>query len=294
MRVRSYDHPISIGQAEGTKRGPARKRGARPRSLGSLRLVELEKLLRHRGLQSAPADHLVVVVHHVLNEFPNPTSCEAIDAAREHLSVLARDLPLVEREAIIEGAAMTCRRWSARALGQALDLTNKERKALDIRTFKFAGQTRKEQREAKRTRDRAGAARRRRDRGATERCVYEAESVAEEARRSGVSRMTIYRRRRLAEADVTGASPIASLREASLHDEPVTPVEQVDVEVLGACMAAGPQAPARPETVAIPQVQALIVRVFMFAASARRLAEQVDDALRPALTAARRASRGLT
>ena len=76
------DHPVAIAGAKLNKKGPAPKRGGAPRSLGSIRLVEIEKLLRQRGLQNAPADHLVVVVHHVLLEFAEPTSAEAIAAAK--------------------------------------------------------------------------------------------------------------------------------------------------------------------------------------------------------------------
>ncbi|MCA3647684.1 MAG: hypothetical protein IOC54_04580, partial [Methylobacterium sp.] len=286
-RPKSYDHPIKIGDADWTERGSSRKRGATPRSLGSIRLVEIEKLLRHRGLEATPARHWIAVLHHALLEFPEPMSPDAIDAARQHLAALARNLRHRDREAIVGQAATSLRRWSARALGEVLGLTEDERRRLDIRTIRFAGQTRQDQRQEKRSRDRQGAEKRRRDQGAIAREVYldTVTTTAELARLHGVSERTIRRWRAagtMREApDVRGSSRIASRREASPHDATRTP-EPSDLSSGSSEGEAGPRAPARPPTFECPAaVREVVARVADVAASARQIADRVDQALAP-------------
>ncbi len=270
-------------------RGPSRKSGSAPRSLGSLRLVELERLLRHRGIENTPVEHLVAVVHHALLDFLEPTSAEAIDAARDHIRVLAHHLPHPDREAIIEQAALSLRRWSARALGEVLALTGEERRQLGIRTIRHSGQTRQDQRQAKKVRDREGAAKRRRDRGSVGREAYlkTVTTTAELARLHGVSERTVRRWKASGTmpsgGHVRGPSRITR-RVDPPRDEPRTPRQPTG--------AAGPRAPARASAAAgRSDMEATIVeRIGAVAASARRLADRVDRALAPVRLAARRAS----
>ncbi|MCA3652560.1 MAG: hypothetical protein IOC54_12090, partial [Methylobacterium sp.] len=285
--MKGLDHPVRVAGCAMNARGPARRRGAAPRSLGSIRLVEIEKLLRHRGIEATPDEHFVAMVQHVLLEFAEPTSTDAINAARDHLGAVARNLPFPQREEIVERAALSLRKWSARALGEALALIEEERRLLDIRTFRFAGQTRKAQRDEKRARDRAGASRRRRDRGAVEREDYldAVKSTVELARRHGVSERTIRRWRAAgtmpSDGHVRGPSLILSRRESSPDDEGRT-LGFADPANGSGGGEAGPRAPARPPTFECPAaVREVVARVADVAASARQIADRVDQALAP-------------
>jgi hypothetical protein len=130
-----------------------------------------------------------------------------------------------EASAITEEASITRTHLSADNLAQFLGVTYAQRQALRLTTIGSVNVKKRARKELRKRRDRMAKKRKRRASGVLSRAEYEANSTAAKARAEGVSRMTIYRRKRAAEQsknrpDVTGVSAAIFL---SSDDGPVTP-----------------------------------------------------------------------
>jgi hypothetical protein len=131
-----------------------------------------------------------------------------------------------EASAITEEASITRKHLSADNLARFLGVTFEQRQRLGLTTIGSINVKRQARKELRKLRNCKAHERRRRAQGITPRAEYEATSVAAKAREEGVSRMTIYRRRKTAEGakntpHVTGVSAAIFL---SSEDGPVTPV----------------------------------------------------------------------
>jgi hypothetical protein len=127
--------------------------------------------------------------------------------------------------AITEEASITRTHLSADNLAQFLGVTYAQRQTLRLTTIGSVNVKKRARKELRKRRDRMAKKRKRRASGVLSRAEYEANSTAAKARAEGVSRMTIYRRKRVAEQsenrpDVTGVSAAIFL---SSEDGPVTP-----------------------------------------------------------------------
>ena len=138
---------------------------------------------------------------------------------------MGRKITEAEASAIIKEASITRKHLSADNLAQFLGVTYAQRQALRLTTMGSVNVKKRARKELRKRRDRMAKKRKRRASGALSRAEYEANSTAAKARAEGVSRMTIYRRKRAAEQsknrpDVTGVSAAIIL---SSEDGPVTP-----------------------------------------------------------------------
>jgi hypothetical protein len=130
-----------------------------------------------------------------------------------------------EASAITEEASITRKHLSADNLARFLGVTYAQRQALGLTTIGSVNVKKRQRMEIRKIRDKVKRRDKRRAAGVRPRDQYEANSKAAQARAEGVSRMTIYRRRRAAEQaknhpDVTGVSAAIFL---SGEDGPVTP-----------------------------------------------------------------------
>jgi hypothetical protein len=119
----------------------------------------------------------------------------------------------------------TRKHLSADNLARFLGVTWAQRQALRLTTIGSINVGKRARKELRKRNDRLAKEHKRRASGVRARTEYEANSTAAMARAEGVSRMTIYRRKRAAEqaknrSDVTGVSAAIFL---SSDDGPVTP-----------------------------------------------------------------------
>ncbi len=126
---------------------------------------------------------------------------------------------------IIEEASVTRRHLTADNLARFLGVTYAQRQALRLTTIGSVDVKKLARKVLRKRCDRLAKERKRRARGVQARAKYEANSIAAKARAEGVSRMTIYRRKRAAEQapnppNVTGASAAILL---NIEDRRVTP-----------------------------------------------------------------------
>jgi len=130
-----------------------------------------------------------------------------------------------EASAITEEASITRKHLTADNLARFLGITIVQRTALGLTTIGACNFSKRARKQQRKHRDRMAKERKRRASGVLSRAEYEANSMAAKAREEGVSRMTIYRRKRAVEQaknspDVTGVSAAIFL---SGEDGPVTP-----------------------------------------------------------------------
>jgi len=129
-----------------------------------------------------------------------------------------------EASAVTEEASITRKHLKADNLARFLGVTYAQRQALHLTTIGSVNVKKRARRALRRRRDRLNKERKRRASGVRARAEYEANSTTAKARAEGVSRMTIYRRRRAEQAKnrlgVTGVSAAIFL---SSEDGPVTP-----------------------------------------------------------------------
>jgi hypothetical protein len=131
-----------------------------------------------------------------------------------------------EASAITEEASITRKHLTADNLARFLGVTIVQRTALGLTTIGACNFSKRARKQQRKHRDRMAKERKRRASGVLSRAEYEANSMAAKARAEGVSRMTIYRRRKRAaeqaknRPDVTGVSAAIFL---SCEDRPVTP-----------------------------------------------------------------------
>jgi hypothetical protein len=129
---------------------------------------------------------------------------------------MGRKITEAEAVEMLELAARTRRHMTADRLGRFLGLTYAQRQFIGITTIWCIDVSKRERTRLRKQRDRLYRERRRRARGVRLRAEYEAQSTSAQARKQGVSRMTIYRRRKAAEQaknapHVTGVSATESL-----------------------------------------------------------------------------------
>jgi hypothetical protein len=129
-----------------------------------------------------------------------------------------------EASAITEEASITRKHLSADNLARFLGVTYAQRQALGLTTIGSINVKRGARKELRKLRARRALAAKRHANGVRPRSEYEANSTAAQARAQGVSRMTIYRRKRAEQGKnkphVTGVSTASFL---SSEDRPVTP-----------------------------------------------------------------------
>lgn len=180
---------------------PANAKSRKPFGVVAGMARDVEKLVRHR------ADDRWTSWVRPLADLMVPSI--GVDAFVGHVLVIA---PHLAREAdeiaeTAEAAIADRQYWTATKLGVELGLSRAERKALGITTLRAVGMTATAQREEKRARDAVRQRAKRQGAGRPTRDIWISESVAEEARRTGVARSTIYRRRaRFAECNTCVAS----------------------------------------------------------------------------------------
>src|SRR5262245_22466503 len=129
-----------------------------------------------------------------------------------------------EASAITEEASIIRKCWSADNLARFLGVVYADRQALGLTTIGSVDVKKRARKVLRQRKDRLYREAKRRANGVLTRTEWEANSVAVRAREEGVSRMTIYRRRKRAEQaksrpDVTGVSAAIFL---STVDTPVT------------------------------------------------------------------------
>lgn len=206
--------------------GEVRSRSAvRSFSLADRRILEITALLRHRYGPTLPNGWVGWVrplLDHAVRRAASEGRPATVAALVERVRLLCPSLAPEDVEPTAAAALAAPGRWTARQLGDQLRLTLDERSALGVRTFRAVGQTAADQRAAKRERDRQRQERLRRDAGATERSVWVANSVEEEARRLGISSRTL-RRRKAKEAERPGS--VAHNYGNHIGDAPRTPDE---------------------------------------------------------------------
>jgi hypothetical protein len=130
-----------------------------------------------------------------------------------------------EAIAITDKAAEIPHCWRADTLAKYLGVTYQQRQALGVTTIGSVNVGKRARKELRKLRACKVLAAKRRANGVRARAEYEANSIASKARAEGVSRMTIYRRKRATEQaknrpNVTGVSTAIFL---SSDDRLVTP-----------------------------------------------------------------------
>jgi hypothetical protein len=154
----------------------------------------------------------------------NPKAKDQIWSVMECAKRMGGKITEAGASAITEEASITRRHMTADNLAKFLGVTYAQRQALHLTTIGSVNVKKCARKELRKRRDRLNKESKRRANGALARAEYEANSTAARARAEGVSRMTIYRRRRAEQAKnhpgVTGASAAIFLIN---EDRPVTP-----------------------------------------------------------------------
>jgi hypothetical protein len=188
--------------------------------LSALRRREIERHARHVGAGETEdfSRWLIAWVWH------NPSAKDQIWSLREAAKRMGGRLTEAEASEIIEEASITRKHRSADNVAKFLGVTYEERQRLRLTTIGSVNVKKRARKEMRKLRARKALAAKRRASGMRARAEYESNSTAAKARAEGVSRMTIYRRKRAAEQaknkpDVTGVSTAIFL---SSDDRPVT------------------------------------------------------------------------
>jgi hypothetical protein len=182
---------------------------------------EIERHARHVGAaDTEDLDRwLVAWVWH--NRRAADQIWSVMNAARN----MGREITEAEASAITEEASICRKHLSADNLARFLGVTYEQRQRLGLTTIGSVNVGRHARKELRKLGNRKAHERRRRAQGSRPRAEYEANSIAAKAREEGVSRMTIYRRRKAVEQaknppHVTGVSAAIFL---SSEDRPVSP-----------------------------------------------------------------------
>jgi hypothetical protein len=154
----------------------------------------------------------------------NPRAMDQIWSVMNAARTMGREITEAEASDLIEEASITRKHKSADNLARFLGVTYEQRQRLGLTTIGSTNVKRQARKELRKRADRLYRERRRRTKGVRPRGEYEATSTAAQARAEGVSRMTIYRRRKAAEQaknmpHVTGPSAAIFL---STEVRPVT------------------------------------------------------------------------
>jgi hypothetical protein len=155
----------------------------------------------------------------------NPEAKDPIWSLMDRAKNMGGKINEAQASAITEEASITRMHRTADSLAKFLGVTFEQRQRLGLTTIGSVNVGRRARKELRKVQNRRAHEKRRRTQGIQSRAEYEANSVAAQARKEGVSRMTIYRRRKAAERtrntpNVTGVSAPIFL---SSEDGPVTP-----------------------------------------------------------------------
>jgi hypothetical protein len=154
----------------------------------------------------------------------NQSAKDQIWSVMECAKSMGGKLSEAEASAVTEEASITRKHLTADNLARFLGVTYAQRQALRLTTIGSVNVKKRARKELRKRRDRLTKESKRRASGVLARVEYEANSAAAKARAEGVSRMTIYRRKRAEQAknqpNVTGVSAAIFL---SSEDRPVTP-----------------------------------------------------------------------
>ena len=156
----------------------------------------------------------------------NPAAKDQVWGVMLAAEKMGGEITRAEAIAIVDEANAIPRAWGADRLAKHLALTYQQRTLLGITTIGACDFSKRQRKQQRKHKARMRKERMRRAGGVLARAEYEANSVAAKARAEGVSRMTIYRRRKRAaeqaknHPEVTGVSAAIFL---SCEDGPVTP-----------------------------------------------------------------------
>lgn len=285
---KSFRESRHVGACALTERRSSPKAG-RAFSLNSQRIAEIERVLARRFPDGVPpTDDMDLWAEPVADHL---AAADRLLGLRPNAEALARRLrtlcPDASDERLLAIAALSCsrvKRWRAGELGFALALTRAERTLLGLRTIRsIDAPTTAEMRAERRSRRAAAERQRRRKSGAAPK-ARPAETNSDIAARLGVSVRTVQRLRKAGKLPCHGAVATKNSKSLTSHGR-----------VTSACGdgGAGLEAPAREAAVESPlAIPEAVARVAEFAASARRLANRVDQALLPVRRVVRRFSGG--
>lgn len=140
----------------------------------------------------------------------NPRARDQIWSLMETAKRMGGKITEAEASAITEEASITRRHMTADNLAKFLGVTYAHRQALGLTTIGATDVGKRARRVLRQRRDRMAKETKRRANGVLARAEYEGNSIAAKARAEGVSRMTIYRRRKAEQGNnrphVTGVS----------------------------------------------------------------------------------------
>jgi hypothetical protein len=204
----SLSDTVNVTRAKGCALVMRQPRGhRRPFDFAPMRRREIERYAKHVG--AAQTDDFPRFL--IAWSWHNPKSTDPVWALMNGANRMGGKITETEASAILEEASVTRRYMAADNLGRFLGLPYSIREQLGIRTIGARNVPKRARKELRKRHDRLAKERKRRATGVRPRAEYEANSMAAKARAEGVSRMTIYRRIRVAEQatnslNVTGAS----------------------------------------------------------------------------------------
>ena len=197
-----------------------RRRRNRKRDLNAIRRAEIVRHAVHVGAMDTEDRERWLVAYALHNQGAKDQVWGVIRAAQK----MGGEITKAEAIAIVDEADAIPHAWGADRLAKHLGLTYDQRRTLRIITIGSVDVKKRDRREIRRVRDKVKKEQKRRANGARPRAEYEANSITAQARAEGVSRTTIYRRKRSEQAknmpDVTGVSAACLL---SAEDGPVSP-----------------------------------------------------------------------
>lgn len=213
------------------RRNRARTGGSAPFDLTVRRRREIESHANYIGAAETEDFWRWIVAWIWHNK--DASALEVINAAKR----MRRNITEAEAVEMLALAASERRHMTAERLGRFLGLTYAQRQFIGITTIWCTDVNKRERKAMRREKDRLYRERRRRARGARP----QADSIAAQARKEGVSRMTIYRRRKAAAQ--TKNAPHVTLSSAADSSTGVdTPVTR---GTKGSALRAAPQVKER-------------------------------------------------
>jgi hypothetical protein len=189
--------PLEARRAEIARRYKAKKKARRPVSMMALRIAELRRLFTARyGLtlpdDAAGREDVRIMAHHLAR------TADARRRITAYLELAAPWLPPNDVVALITAVLANPLRWRADTLAKRLNLTNAERRRLNIRTIGAVDRMKTQRAADSKQRKRLAEQARRRARGVQPRKNYRATSLSRTKPwvTLGISRTTWYRSRR--------------------------------------------------------------------------------------------------
>src|SRR6516164_10127694 len=168
------------------------RRKSNPFDISAKRKREI--VLHARLVRAAETEHfprwLIAWIWH------NPRAVDQIWAVMEAAKRMGGKITEAEASDLTEEASITRKHLSADNLARWLGVTYEQRQKLGLTTIGSTNVGKRARKELRKLRDRRALAAKRHVNGVRPRSEYEANSTAAQARAQGVSRMTIYRRKR--------------------------------------------------------------------------------------------------